>query len=59
MIQPDRSAWLDQIERARFALIQTIKSGPATLQQHSIATSIDQHIKILMDVIIDEETRKP
>lgn len=54
----DYSAWLDQIERDRHALMLTIRSGKLSAQQQAIAALIESDIQAFVDRAIDGETRR-
>ena len=53
-IPADTNALLDQIERARSELMQTINMPQRSIHAAIIARSINEDIQMLMDRIIDE-----
>lgn len=54
----DKSAWIDQIERARHDLMLAIKSGRLTTEWALRASIIDAETQRLIDAVIDAETMR-
>lgn len=55
-VSADKSAWIDQIERARHELMLAIRSAPLTKPLAAQALLVDEDVQRFVDRAIDAET---